>query len=54
MLTYGIAEAARKMRKNVRTLYRHLDEYKTIKEEIEVVRIVWNEKLDRPVKSKSK
>lgn len=56
MLTLGIAESARKMRRDLkkkistRTLYRHLDEYETVKETVEQTRIVWDETTGKPVK----
>lgn len=46
----GVAQAARKMRKKVRWLYRHLDEYQTVKETIEVVRVVFDDTTGKPVK----
>ena len=46
----GIAEAARKMRKNKRWVYRHLNEFKTAKETIEVMRIVFDDTTGKAVK----
>lgn len=46
----GVAEAARRMRKKVRWLYRHLDEYETAEEQITVTRIVFNDITGNPVK----
>ncbi len=46
----GIAAAARQMRKNARWLYRHLNEYETTVEEIEVKRVVFNDITGKAVK----
>ena len=55
MLTLGIAESARKMRRDLKkkistqTLYRHLDESETAKETVEQTRIVRDETTGKPV-----
>ena len=49
-MLYGIADAARKMRKNVRTLYRHLHEYETTYEDVPTLRIVFDDTTGKPVK----
>lgn len=51
-MLYGVAEAAKKMRKNVRWLYRHLHEFETEKETIEVTRVVFDDTTGKAVKRK--
>ncbi len=49
----GIAESARKMRKKVRWLYRHLGEYETVEEPVMVKRVVFDDITGKPVKKKN-
>lgn len=46
----GVTEAAARMRKKVRWLYRHLDEYETVYEDVPTVRIVFDDKTKKAVK----
>jgi hypothetical protein len=46
----GIAAAARKMKKKTRWLYRHLDEFKTEIEQIDVKRVYFDDITGKPVK----
>jgi len=48
----GVAEAAAKLRKGTRWLYRHLDEYETTYENVPTLRIVCDSK-GHPVKINS-
>ena len=48
----GIAASARKMKKKVRWLYRHIDEFETVEEPIQVKRIVFDDTTGKPVKKK--
>ena len=49
----GIAASARKMRKKIRWLYRHISEYETETELVPVIRIVWDDTTGKPVKKKT-
>ena len=51
MSLIGVKEAAVRMRKNVRWLYRHLGNYETKMEDIPTIRIVWDDKNNKAVKS---
>ncbi len=48
----GVTEAAERLRKSVRWLYRHIEEYKTEYEDIPTLRVVCDER-GHPVKKDS-
>ena len=50
MSLIGVAEAARRMRKKVRWLYRHLNDYETKAVRLPVVRIRWDDRKNTAVK----